>query len=177
MGTDATSKSYGQVYTYTTTKPGSTNAISSGVAAYEPMIGSDENPWRQPYYYSQKVKLSPDERFYQEEPFGESMFPGPSIGYSKVTVQDFEPDCSTCPPNTGTVVNEFYTAKDFPVILERTEIDRQRKRSNFSVFSLLGVKMKDHSHTSQGFAIETNDMHGKPKRTTVYPEPNGSIQS
>jgi hypothetical protein len=174
MGTSATSKSYGQVYTYTTTEPGSTKTISSGVAAYEPMIGSDENPWRQPYYYSQKVKLSPDERFYQEEPFGESMFPGPSIGYSKVTVQDFEPDCSTCPPNTGTVVNEFYTAKDFPVILERTEIDRQRKRSNFSVFSLLGVKMKDHSHTSQGFAIETNDMHGKPKRTTVYPEPNGS---
>jgi hypothetical protein len=166
MGTQASTKTYKQVYSYVTAE-----GYSSGVAAYEPMIGADENPWRQPYYYSTKVKLSPDERFYQEEPFGESMFPGPSVGYSRVVVQDEIDALYAASQGTGYVVNEFFTAKDYPTILDRTGIDQKRKRSNFSLLSLIGVKMNDHSHTSQGFVIETNDMHGKPKRTTVYPQP------
>lgn len=166
MGSNTSApKTYTQSYSYVTEE-----GHSSGVAAYEPMIGADENPWRQPYYYSTKVKLSPDERFYQEEPFGESMFPGPSVGYSRVVVHDVVP-AGFEQQGTGYVVNEFFTAKDYPVILDRTGIDQRRKRSNFSLLSLIGVKMNDHNHTSQGFVIETNDMHGKPKRTTVYPQP------
>lgn len=170
-GNTSGSRDYAQVYDYTTEW-----GTSSGVAAYEPMFGADENPWRQPVFYSTEVKLSPDERFYQEEPFGESMFPGPSIGYSRVTVRDEYPEgmqdyAET--QGTGQVVNEFWTAKDFPVILSRTGIEQQRRRSNFSLLSLTGVKMVDKNHTSQGFTIETNDMHGKPKRTTVYPQKEG----
>lgn len=167
MGSGIGTRQYGQKYTYTDTA-----GMTSGVAAYEPMIGADENPWRRPFFYSSERKWTSDERFYQEEPFGESMFPGPSVGYARVTVQDLYTDGPglAASQGTGTVVSEFYTAKDFPVILDRTDIQERRRRSNFSLLSLLGVKMTDNNHTSQGFVVQTNDMHGKPKRTTVYPQ-------
>lgn len=75
---------YGQEYTY-----GDEHG-SFGVAAYEPMVGADENPWRQPVYAINPTNaLTPDERFYQETPFGESLFPSPVVGYSKVVVRTF----------------------------------------------------------------------------------------
>ena len=43
-----TSQTYGQIFDYTTEEDGKT--ISSGVASYEPIIGGDEIPHRQPQY-------------------------------------------------------------------------------------------------------------------------------
>ncbi|UPT68660.1 MAG: hypothetical protein M0D57_08575 [Sphingobacteriales bacterium JAD_PAG50586_3] len=78
---------YGQEYDYTTT-----DGKSSGVASYEPTIGGDENPFKVPLYVAQnKIPLGPDNEFYMEGPIGESHFPSPSVGYSRVTVKNLVP--------------------------------------------------------------------------------------
>lgn len=145
---------------------------SYGVAAYEPMSGADENPWRQPVYGSNPTHaLTPDERSYQETPFGESLFPGPTVGYSKVIVTDRYPSAAAqTAQGTGRVVHEFYTAKDFPTITRMTDILPRRISPRVNLLSLLGFKQVDHMHATQGYVVETNDMHGKPKNVAVYPE-------
>src|SRR5690606_37558142 len=70
---------------------------------------------------------------------------------------------------------EFYTAKDFP-IPETDRTDKNDKSSPpFDPLALLknlfiGSKSKHVKLVSQGYAIETNDMHGKPKAVWVYGE-------
>ena len=159
--------SYGQEYTYTTTNEKG-QLISSGVAAYEPQIGADENPFKLPVYFKEDKKLVPDETHMQETPFGESFFPGASVGYSKVTVKNLQRDNVT-KNATGSVVHEFYTAKDFPTITSYTTVTPARHKPN-PIFQLLKVDNKDFMTVSQGYAIELNDMHGKPKGQKVFAE-------
>lgn len=160
------SAEYGQVYDYTKEESG--KVISSGVASYEPMIGGDENPFRQPVGFSTERFLAPNDDYYMEEPFGESFFPGASVGYSRVTVRNI-PYENVTKNATGSVVHEFYTSRDFPTITSQTSLKSKRKRPNL-VLSLLKVNVKDFMTASQGYAIELNDMNGKPKAQWVYPE-------
>jgi len=158
---------YGQQYEYKLD-----NGTSSGVASYEPQLGGDENPFRQPLPYDVKKLMVPNDEFYQEEPFGESFFPTPSIGYSKVTVKNIQrTDVSR--HATGKVVHEFYTAQDFPTITKRTSVNAVRAKDDpFSIRSLLKINVRDYLTAAQGFVIELNDMHGKPKSQAVYQENN-----
>lgn len=151
---------YGQEYTYTLE-----DGTSSGVASYEPQIGGDENPWRQPIPSNVKNLLAPDTRNYQETPFGEQFFPSAGVGYSMVTVRDLQ-RTGVSRTATGKVVNEFYTAKDFPTIVKNTTVDFQRFK--LPVFAIFFSSMVDEMAASQGFVVENNDMHGKAKRTSVY---------
>jgi hypothetical protein len=163
----ARAASYGQEYHYT-----EANGASCGVAAYEPMVGADENPWRRPSYNTRSRTLSPDERFYQEEPFGESLFPGAAVGYSKVVVTDTYPtQVQREAQGRGSTVHEFYTAADFPTRTARTRLAAERRRNDVDLLALLGFRQVDNMHVSQGFTVETNDMHGKPKKVTTWPEP------
>lgn len=156
---------YGQQYDYTID-----GQMSSGVASYEPQLGGDENPWKEPVHFGEKKFLAPDDRFYQEKPYGESFFPSPSVGYSKITVKNLERQDVT-KHATGKVVHEFYTAKDFPTLVEYTKLEIDRDKFNpFGLGSLFKLKSKDHLAASQGFKIETNDMHGKQKSQKVYQE-------
>lgn len=163
---------YGQEYFYT-----NEDGTSSGVASYEPQLGGDENTFKQPIFFTnndpdKKIDnlLVPEESYYQEEPLGESFFPSPSVGYSRVTVRNIKrTDVSRTA--TGKVVHEFYTAKDFPTIVKRTELNHIRNKNNpFSVSSLFHMESRDHMTASQGFVVELNDMHGKPKKQMVYQE-------
>ncbi len=164
-----TTSNYGQQYDYTTTDEYN-NVISSGVAAYEPMLGGDENPFKQPVFFEEKHKMVPSDDFYQEKPYGESFFPGASVGYSKVTVKNIKPTNINIVKNgTGKVVNEFYTAKDFPTKTNQTDLLPVRHRPN-PILQLLKVHVRDYMTASQGFVVEVNDMHGKPKATWVYQE-------
>lgn len=163
------SNTYGQKYTYTTKDPiTKEEGISSGVAAYEPLLGGDENPFRVPVPYGKKQEklLVPDDRFYMEEPFGESFFPGPSVGYSRVKVESINAGVRK---SNGYTVNEFYTAYDFPTIVDRTDLQVIPRKSP-AVFRLLKLQNKDYVNASQGYVIELNDMHGKPKASWVYAE-------
>jgi hypothetical protein len=162
--------SYGQEYEYTTYDAELGKEISSGVASYEPMIGGDENPFRLPVWHGDKEEkiLAPDDNHYMETPFGESFFPSPTVGYSKVTVKNLQ--YSNVKRNaTGKVVHEFYTAKDFPTITERTDLLAKPYKTN-PIIRLFKFNNKDFMTASQGFVVELNDMHGKQKRQLVYAE-------
>lgn len=164
-GTVTDNSTYGQNYDYRLD-----DGTSSGVATYEPQLGGDENPFRQPLPYDIKKLMVPDDQFYQEEPMGESFFPSPSVGYSKVTVTNLKRDYVTRHA-TGKVVHEFYTAKDFPTITKRSTVNAVRAKDDpFSLRSLLKIDVRDYLTAAQGFVIELNDMHGKPKSQAVYQE-------
>lgn len=171
----AKTSSYKQVYSYTTTirnVDGTDKVISSGVASYEPTLGGDENPFRQPVFYRQKVVLQLDNYYYIEKPFGESLFPAPSVGYSKVSVTNIGTDETET--KTGTTVSEFYTAKDFPTKTSALALEKTTKGSS-AILKILVAKMFYNVGLSQGFTIENNDMHGKPKKTTVYNKGGGIV--
>lgn len=161
-------KIYGQEYDYTMWDENSGKVISSGVAAYEPMLGGDENPFREMLHaYKVKNKLAPNDFMYDEGPIGESFYPGPSVGYRKVTVKSLS-DPTTKKHATGKTVHEFYTAFDFPVITDYTPIQADFS-PKFKIAGLVGFS-RDFSTASQGFSIELNDMHGKPKAEWTYAE-------
>lgn len=171
------SQSYGQEYDYTTQDEITGKIISSGVAAWEPAIGGDENPHSLPVWQGDKDEnlLTPDNKSYLTGPAGEAFYPSPGVGYSKVTVRNLQGN--NVGPNgesvkrhaTGWVVNEYYTARDFPTISEYTTIDVKRRRSN-PVWNFLKIDNRDYMTASQGYVIELNDMHGKQKAMWIYAE-------
>jgi hypothetical protein len=164
---------YGQEYTYTTIDDRTGKTISSGVASYEPMIGNDENPCRQPENYSIKVPLGRNPKLSMELPYGESFYPGASVGYSKIKVNDLKnkylSNDNITRHATGHSIHEFYTAKDFPVRVYSTEVDKVPFNTN-PIVKLFRLVVKEYLTTSQGYAIELNDMHGKQKAQWIYSE-------
>ncbi len=178
---DAKAGTYGQWYDYTMEENG--KRISSGTASYEPAIGSDENTLRQPVFYSHKVKGGLSDMFELELPFGEGLYPAPSVGYRKVSVRDLKPGEITSQlniegqaPRTGTVVHEFYTAKEFPVKVEALPMKRHTDKpaQEFSMFVSNSV---EELVLSQGYSIELNDMHGKQKAVSTYNKGGTAINS
>lgn len=163
--TNGETSNYGQEYNYNLA-----DGKSSGVASYEPQLGGDENPFKQPVFVSTKKLMVPDDQSYVEEPFGETFFPSPSVGYSMVTVKNLQ-RANVNRHATGKIVHEFYTAKDFPTITNRTSVKSRRgKDGPGSLRSLLKINVRDYFAATQGFVIELNDMHGKPKSQAVYQE-------
>ncbi|WP_343748370.1 hypothetical protein [Fluviicola sp.] len=152
---------YGQQYQY------HFDGKSSGVASYEPQIGGEENVWRTYVANDIKLTLAPDIRNYMETPFGEQFFPSPMVGYSKVLVKNLERS-GVKRTATGHTVSEFYTAQDFPTIAERTDVHNKPRKFNLNL--LLYAKTEDMMAASQGFVVEGNDMHGKPKAVRIFAE-------
>lgn len=165
--------SYVQEYTYRTFE--SNRLISSGVAEYEPMVGADETPQHHPVRYSVENSIARNPELYLEEPFGESYYPSPSVGYSKVLVRTVIPGDMPVPANglqkvlsaNGVQVAEFFTARDFPVHTSQTGI-LPRKYSENVPIPTIGSRSTNSFGFSQGYMIELNDMHGKMKRMATY---------
>ena len=160
---------YGQVYDYTVEGDGI--SASSGVAAWEPLLGGDENSHHLPVAFSQERLLVPDDNHYLEKPFGESFFPGPMVGYSKVTVRNIAPPTGieVTHRNTGKAVHEFYTANDYPTITKRTQIQPLR-HTTIPILQLFATISMDFVAASQGYYVEVNDMHGKPESVSHFAE-------
>ncbi|HEX5023963.1 MAG TPA: hypothetical protein VFV68_01770, partial [Agriterribacter sp.] len=161
---------YGQEYDYTAIKDinGVKTTISSGVASYEPGIGNEENPFREPIEYDEQIApLAPVSNMYSEHPLGEAFFPSASVGYSKVRVHSIHhKDVKSA---NGFQESEFYTTYDFPTIVEQTPLEK-RKYNSESLLNILNLYSKKALAFSQGFKIETNDMNGKLKGSASYPE-------
>lgn len=166
----------GQVYDYNFKDPETSRIISSGVASYEPQLGGDETPHRLPSFYTMKklASLGQEDYFFTDAPLGESMFPAPMVGYREVKVRNIKPqDLNSSSTEvikrhgTGYTVQKFFTTYDYPVIAEKTTVDADFKKS--PVLSLLGFSMEIAGAT-QGFAIELNDMNGKPKAMETFDE-------
>src|ERR1700741_1821471 len=77
---DYRNAAYGQAYDYTLKDNKGVSYSSSGVASYEPTVGGDENPFRQPVFCEEKHLLAPDDEHDVETPLGVAIFPGPSGG-------------------------------------------------------------------------------------------------
>jgi hypothetical protein len=166
---------YGQVYDYTT-KEGD-QLISSGVAAYEPMIGNDENPFFDIVSWKKENVGIADDYYNVMKPMGESFFPAPVVGYSRVKVKNLVQDANV--PGKGFNVSTFYTEKDFPTIVSETKINDYPETSNPNVLaSILGISQSSSYMTAtQGYCIELNDMHGKPNGEFAYSEKGDLISS
>jgi hypothetical protein len=161
---------YGQEYDYTTLKEidGQITRISSGVASFEPTIGNDENPFREPIEYDEQIApLAPSNNMYSEYPLGESFFPSASVGYSKIRVHTI--NAKNVKSATGYQETEFYTTYDFPTITDRTELSERKFKSGF-LESLFRINALRYLAQTQGFKVETNDMNGREKGMASYPE-------
>ncbi|MBV8255080.1 MAG: hypothetical protein JO154_20935 [Chitinophaga sp.] len=174
-GTPASDAYYGQTYEYTLHENG--KEISSGVASYEPYIGGDENPMRMPVPYSQISRGTLNNNFYLEEPFGESLFPAPSVGYRSVRVRDMVNGGVDPNKLTGWVQHEFYTAKDFPVIVKSQPRPEVFQNGPYGTTSFTGGREIYQLSMSQGYVVMTNDMHGKPKAERVFNRSGAEISS
>jgi hypothetical protein len=175
---------YGQVYDYT--MPDAKNPakrISSGVAAYEPSIGGEENALKYGIKeHTDIVTNSPS--YFFEAPINESHYPGASVGYQRVSVKSLASAAlakETVVTDlakyfgsrgqfaaSGEVVHEFYTAKDFPIITSETPMTYQESVPGIGAIFSSTVYSSKEVIAAQGFAIETNDMHGKQKAVTYY---------
>jgi hypothetical protein len=159
---------YGQEYIYRL--PDNT---SSGVAAYEPLIGGEEIPYRNPIRYSSPYFIHANENLYMEDPIGESYYPGASVGYSRVIVKNINqtvtPTSSSEITKTkeGITVHEFYTTKDFPYIINTGRLNHEKFNPKIPIPFIGSVKFEDHGF-SQGYKITTNDMHGKAKSVSTF---------
>ncbi len=71
---------------------------------------------------------------------------------------------------TGIAVNEFYTAKDFPVVVKKAHETVEHKGFNLPlVIPFVGSHSFQNNGYSNGYSILVNDMAGKPKSTATYP--------
>lgn len=168
----------GQYYDYTTTDTRG-KTISSGVASYEPAAGNEENPFHEPVSFTENVQWSSDRYHYIEKPFCETYFPAAMVGYSKVTIYSFGNDYTGegKPTNhTGYIENEFYTAKEFPTLVDNLVLDMLPTESSL-ILKLFAARAITKVVTSQGFKVELNDMHGKQKGVKVYNKAGDKISS
>jgi hypothetical protein len=181
---------YGQTYDYTMKEGDQT--ISSGVAAYEPLVGGDENALRVAKKYTQSIPLHSDNNLFFEYPVNESNYPGPQVGYRKVSVMSLASaaregskplmqvtgvfPAGLAYGTTGMTVHEFYTAKDFPVIVDETEKANKQHRLSFPI-PFMGNVAVINLTSSQGYSIVTNDMHGKQKVVSNFrQDKNGKLE-
>ncbi len=159
---------YGQTYEYSTIE--GNLKISSGVAAYEPMIGNEENSIVQQEKYSVTNIFAPADMLNCMKPYGESFYPSAQVGYSKIKISNIHRGEKLKKNGPGFSIHEYYTAKDFPTVEKHTEKSRQQ-------FYLEPVNplvdIITHSAT-QGYYIEVNNMHGKPKAIHQFSETDTS---
>lgn len=162
---------YGKEYIYTTTRlvNGVQQTVSSGVASWEPMLGGEENPFREPLEYMERIApLAPVNLGYTELPLGEGLYPAPAVGYSRVRTRSV--NLKNARSANGFDEATFYTSYDFPVITDRTSLADNKKRYKPGLANLLKINAKHYVAVTQGFKVELNDMNGKPRSQAAYAE-------
>lgn len=164
---------------------------TSGVAAYEPIVGSEEIPHKKPIRYGNDVKFSSrDNAFYIDDPILEAFYPAPQVGYERVIakpISDFgniiDPsdidryyvnssaysDADFADTRSAIMEHRFYTAKNFPVKVRKTKLNATKEDPPQQVIPFVGTKKYTVEGYSQGFSVETNDMHGKKLMESTYP--------
>jgi len=156
---------YGNEYDYRT-QDDEGNVISSGVATNEPQTIREENILvdfvkRGKQSTWDKIIAGEDKKN-QEGPIGESIYPGPSVGYSRVAIRSIHSGKT----NTGFSVNEYHTVKDHPIIVRTTTV-KDKTSFGFGFGGFVNTFLKKQWAT-QGFSFVLNNMHGQPKRVASY---------
>lgn len=158
---------YGSEYEYKTYDAERGKLISSGVAANEPGTIREENVLvdfidRFKQHFIGKV-ISGRDKKQAEGPIGESIMPGPSVGYSRILVKNIHSG-KTSP---GYSVKEFFTAKDFPFKADMTDIDDSHKDYLPLPTGLINL-FYNNIWLSQGFSFKLNNMHGQKRSAATY---------
>lgn len=142
--------------------------------------------------------LAPVTISYDMAPVGEEFYPSPGVGYSKVTIKSDAPHSQIVRHLAGRTEYEFYTARDYPTRSYMTQIGQRIRKFNSPKlvssdkaeqtnedgsarekptegekkrkfkFGLDVTVNLGFGAASQGFVIEQNDMHGKPRSVKVY---------
>lgn len=171
---------YGTEYTYE-----NLDGSSSGVATNEPTAAREESALVD---YEPRHVQTLGERLFAgkdrkelEAPFGETLLPQPSIGHSRVVVQNIHKGVT----NSGYTEYEFYTCKDYPydklydaadfngrgVSYTKISGKHNNKYKQKDVISLpFGYLnyFRNNTWIAQGWRFIKNDMHGKPKAEKTY---------
>ncbi|WP_343634751.1 hypothetical protein [Fluviicola sp.] len=140
-------------YTYTSDE-------AQGNAAFEPAGIIDECALYSWDTYVNVLKKFPDETKFNPTPLALPLYPDPIIGYEKVKVE------MTGVENRGYSETEFITSKKYPVLFQKTVINKSVETDKPSNF--LTGKTTNRFAFSQGFSIQTNDFHGKEFRSSIY---------
>lgn len=170
----------GSEYIYERYDPVLQDLVSTGVATNEPSTFREENilirsvdryaqAWWDRVIAGRDLKAS-------EGPIGESVLPGPSVGYSRVIIRNIseeseEYDPGSCPTPIGFSVTEFHTAQEHPIIVEPpTNLNdpSAKRRSYTPLYGVYVNRITDKNWLSQGFTIKHNAMHGQLKSQTAY---------
>lgn len=135
---------------------------TTGVAAYEPAAGMDENPFYGWDTYYNIARKFPDEMNFSVTPVAMQLFPTPTVGYEQVRVQMVGLNQGA----KGSVVYNFHTNKEnkYKTDLKTTGIDLSDPVQERSFFSGSTI---DKYGFSQGYSVITNDFHGKPIDVTL----------
>lgn len=165
---------YGTEYIYRTVDEAG-RSISSGVATNEPGTLREENVLVRPLDRHRQSFLNRiiagRDRKQTEGPLGESVYPGASVGYSKVlsknihssTLVDDDLLGKTAPAFS---VQEFHTYKDHPIVVDQTDMD---KRNDYlPIITGIVDIIRNNVYVSQGYTIHKPNMHGRQKRQASY---------
>lgn len=146
----------------------------SGVAAYEPIVGADENPLRVAQTYTNLGgpglmdqilrSLSPKLEYLYYYPHNEFEYPAAVIGYSRVVVKNILPESNK---TTGWTVHEFYTDRDYPVKTSATTLPSSpilRKVISMFFFRIENVR----ATVEQGFCTILSNMPGQRKAAYTF---------
>ena len=163
---------YGKEYKYTKKADDGISDISSGVASWEPSNGGDELPQHTPVYFTmqQGSTFPPNDpvELYQENPIGESFFPSPVVGYSKVTTRSINFDIGRSSQSED--IDCFYTAREFPIIVKASPINSSVSKKFMILIS------EENGESTQGYSIALNDMHGKQLSTEHWVIKNDTLK-
>jgi hypothetical protein len=173
---------YGTTYRYVQ-EDGKT---SSGVATNEPSEAREENPLvnflaKGDQGFFSRITVGEDKE-QTEGPLGESLLPAPSVGYSRVVVENIH----TGNTGTGFVVHEFHTARDYPFdryygqageenafdvngnATVSTSLEDQKRTDYLIIPAGLFNYSTSKVWLAQGFRFIINEMHGQNKKITTY---------
>lgn len=161
---------------------------SSGVMENETPIGYDACALKYADITEEKQGGQTKDVHIYEYPMNESMHPGSGVGYSQVKVRSLASNyaleaskatnraaflaANNLPDGfgtTGETVHEFYTAKDFPIITDKTSLDDRETQPWLSMLSSFLIMSREDKYIgTQGYSIELNNMHGQSKSVKTY---------
>jgi hypothetical protein len=167
---------YGKEYFYV-----NENGECSGVASNEPQSMREENPLIEPFIKKdeqadwERITAGRDKDQF-EGPWGETMLPGPSVGYSRVIIQDInDTDVQRTKTNNGFVVKTFFTTKDYPYDhvedgnrFSQAGVLHSKKHIPLSVNAFMLFLSQEDYWASQGYKYIRYNMDGQTKSVHTY---------